>query len=355
MGKKMKIAFLSFYSGEVYRGVETFVHELANRLVDSGCEVIVYQNGPRLKNSKYETVSIGFKIDWSKRKNYIPFLNYYALQVRSFTANVLRRIDKDVDIIFPTNGQWQSLLCKIWAVRNRKRMVISGQSGPGMDDRINLYTFPNAFVGLTDFQVSWAKRTNSFIKSMKIANGVDLEEFSKGVKPFSVDLPRPVVLCVAAFDYWKRLDLVIKAVARLNASLLLVGRGEDEDKLRKLGENLLSGRFRILSFSHDQMPKVYTACDLFTYATVPWESFGIVMVEAMASGLGVVATDDPIRREIVGDAGLFVDPTDTEKYAQTLEKALKLKWNDKPRKQVEKFDWDEIARKYEQLFLELTK
>ena len=37
----MKIAFLSFYSGEVYRGVETFVHELGNRLVQMGHEVVI--------------------------------------------------------------------------------------------------------------------------------------------------------------------------------------------------------------------------------------------------------------------------------------------------------------------------
>ena len=75
----------------------------------------------------------------------------------------------------------------------------------------------------------------------------------------------------------------------------------------------------------------------------------------MASGLAVVATDDPIRREIVGDAGLFVDPTDTKEYLKVLEKALKIKWGSKPRLQAEKFDWDKIAKDYEKLFLELCQ
>ncbi|HLD91975.1 MAG TPA: glycosyltransferase, partial [Patescibacteria group bacterium] len=81
----------------------------------------------------------------------------------------------------------------------------------------------------------------------------------------------------------------------------------------------------------------------------PTESFGIVLVEAMATGLPVVATNDAIRKEIVGDAGLFVDPTNADEYAKILEKALNTNWGDKPRNQAEKFSWDKIAKSYEEI------
>ena len=83
----------------------------------------------------------------------------------------------------------------------------------------------------------------------------------------------------------------------------------------------------------------------------PWEAFGIVYVEAMASGLPVVATDDENRREIIGDAGLFVDPENIEEYAQTLGKALKTDFGEKPRQQAKKFSWDKIASQYEQIMI----
>ncbi len=79
------------------------------------------------------------------------------------------------------------------------------------------------------------------------------------------------------------------------------------------------------------------------------------MLEALASNIAVVATDDPIRREIVGSAGLFVDPTDTEAYSKAIEKALNTNWGDKPRKQAEKFGWDKIANEYEELFKQIVK
>jgi len=350
MGKKVKIAFLSFYSGDVYRGVETYVHELNNRLVDLNFDVSIYQHGTRLPDSKYKTITVDVPIDWSKKSSYLPFVNYFGLRVKDFTLKVLNKIDKETDIIFPTNGQWESLLCSIWAKKHKKKIIIPGQSGLGLDDRINLWTFPNKFIALTNAQKKWANSANPYVKSCIIPNGVDLKKFNPNIKPLKINLPKPIILCVAAFDYWKRQDLAIKAVARTGGSLLLVGRGTEEKKLQKLADQLLPGRFKIMGFPHDKMPGVYPACDIFTYPTVPWESFGIVMVEAMASGLPIVATDDPIRKEIVGEAGLFVEPNNTNEYAKRLEKALKLKWGSKPRKQAEKFSWDDIAKKYKELF-----
>lgn len=318
----MKIAFLSFYSGKVYRGVETYVSELSTRLRDIGHKVAVFEGG----SSK-------------------------ALTIKEFTKEVLRKIDKDTDVLVATNGGWQSVLCKLWSARHGKKLVIPGQSGPGLDDRINLWTFPDVFVGLTKYQCDWAKKTNPFVRTVLIPNGVDLNAFKRPGKAVKINLPKPIILCVAALVSMKRLDYAIKAVARMQkGSLLLVGQGAEVDSLKKLGLELLPNRFQVLQFPHKAMPQVYKSADLFTFPTSPWESFGIAMVEAMASGLAVVATDDPIRREVVGNAGLFVDPKNTDEYAQALKKALSTKWGNKTREQAEKFSWDEIAKEYDKLF-----
>lgn len=352
----MKIAFLSFYNGVVHRGVETFVHELANGLISLGNDVTVYQIGDKLPDTTYKVIKINTKINWSKKGSYLPFLNYYALIIGKFTGKVLNTIDGDTDVIFPTNGQWQSILCSLWAKINNKKVVISGQSGPGIDDRINIWTFPDVFVSLTDFQKEWSKKVNCFVKSYKIPNGVNLKRFNTKVKEIDFGLPHPIVLCVSAFDKWKRQNLAIRATSKIKGvSLVLVGKGAEEKNLRELGKELLPGRFKIFSFQHKDMPKVYKGADLLTFPTVPWESFGIVLVEAMANKLPVVATNDPIREEIIGDAGILVDPTDIDDYAEKIRKGLRIDWGDRPRKQAEKFSWDVIAKQYESLFKKLIK
>jgi glycosyltransferase involved in cell wall biosynthesis len=233
-------------------------------------------------------------------------------------------------------------------------MIVSGQSGMGWDDRINLYSFPDAFVALSSKALSWAKKVNPFVKSVYIPNGVDLEKFTISNLQFT-NRPK-TILCVGAATEQKRLDLAINAAATLDNVNLLVasGGGDLKDKIYDLGiKNLGKERFKMISVPFNKMPEIYRVADVFTLPSSSSESFGNVLVEAMASNLPIVATDDPIRREIVGDAGIFVDTTNINEYAKALETALKTNWEDKPRRQAEKFSWDEIAKKYEELFKNL--
>lgn len=349
MAKNLKISFLSFYSGIVSRGVETFVHELSNRLIELGNEVCVYQNGPTSRLAKYKSVDVGVRFEKYVDSKYAAVKN--SLLIKSFTHKALRLMDPHTQVVFPTNGQWQSLYCSIWARTHHQKIVISGQSGPGLDDRINLWTFPDSFIALTDHQAHWAQKVNPFVRVNKTPNGVDLNKFMPKKKQENLILKPPIVLNVSALVNYKRIDLCIKAVSLLkDVSLLIIGKGEDESKLQSMAEQLMPGRFKIISAPYDQIPQYYNQVDIFTYPTVPWESFGIVLLEAMASGLPVVATDDPIRREIVAKAGLFVDPTDTLAYSRALSTALGQKWGNIPRQQAEKFSWDLVADKYFKLF-----
>ena len=142
-------------------------------------------------------------------------------------------------------------------------MIVSGQSGIGLDDRLNLYAFPDYFIGLSNYAVNWARKINPFVRVVKIPNGVSLKDFKQQGDTLLFDLPEPIVLCVSALVNWKRLDLVIKAVSKLKkGSLLLVGKGDQVKNLQKLGDKLLAHRFKIMNFAHRDMPKVYRSADL---------------------------------------------------------------------------------------------
>ncbi|WKZ25965.1 MAG: glycosyltransferase family 4 protein [bacterium] len=303
----MRILIINKYQNKVNRGAETYVLELSKRL---------------MKNNSVE----------------VDTNNYFY-----------KILKNKYDVVIPTNGRAQVFIVRLLTWLTNAKMVVSGQSGIGLDDRLNLYAFPDYFVPLTNYALSWSDKINPFVKKKVIPNGVDLDKFFvKSVTPKK----ERTILAVGAFTREKRHNLTIQAVSRLNNTKLIIagGGGDKKNEIQALGTRLLGDNFETVQTTNDKIPDIYRKADLFVFPTVSWESFGVVLVEAMASGLAVVATDDPIRREIVGDAGLFVDPTNTDEYAKEIEKALDINWDGKPRKQAEKFSWDIITKKYEELF-----
>jgi len=357
----MKIAILSFYSGSVNRGVETVVHELSSRLSKKH-DVTVFQEGKPQKGVNYGIKQIKMDMDWAQKDMTKTiqrrlFVDYWSRKIGSFTLRTLRDIWKEKsDIVIPLNGGWQPAFIRLVTWLYGGKMVASGQSGMGWDDRNNLWSFPNYFITLSSKALRWAKRANPLIRSKYIPNGVDLKKFNPSGPKYKTSLKKPIVLCVGALTPSKRIDLTIKAVTRLSdVSLLVAGDGDTEGELKDLGKKLLGSRFQLTQVPFEKMPEIYRVADIFTLVPEGSEAFGIVYVEALATNLPIVAIDDEQRKEIIGNAGMFVDPTDIKEYSKKLNMTLKKEWGDKPRKQAERFDWDKIAPKYEDLFISLIK
>ena len=187
-----------------------------------------------------------------------------------------------------------------------------------------------------------------------IPNGVDTDRFTPQGKTIDLGLSSPVVLCVASLkrDSHKRVELAIKAVAKVpNVSLLICGDGIDRDYYQELGDRLLGEhRFAIRSFTYQEMPSVYRSVDLFTLPSEN-EPFGLAYIEAMACNTPVVATDDKMRRYIVGKGGILCDVTDLDIYSRAIAKSLKIPWDRLPRQNALRFSWETIAKNYRDLIL----
>lgn len=355
----MKIAFLNIYNGFVSRGAERSTEELASRL-SKNHQIYVIAGNKSSSDTSYKTIvikplfpNIGDSSFSFLRKFY---LDIWSLQILIFTLFAIPHLWRgNFDIIVPINGGWQSLICKLFTNVKKVKMVIIGRAGVGRDDAWNLFFHPDVFVALTASALKWAEKMVSGVRVIEIPNGVDMKKFCPSGKAAKLNLQKPRVFCAAAFFSNKRIDLTIKAVAKLKKyQLIVAGDGPMKAQLQELGEKLLGKeRFVIKDIKSHEMPKYYRAADIFTLASDSGEAFGNVYLEAMATNLPVVATDDSTRKEIVGNAGLYVNPWDIDEYAKTLDNALKKSFDRLPLKQVKKFSWDKIAIKYEKLFITL--
>ncbi len=314
----MRIVFLNRYQNNIERGAETFVRELSSRL------------------------SIKHEVD---------------ILVGKDADSLQKVLGGKYDVVIPINGRLQSLKVSLARIIGRYKLLITGHSGIGRDDIWNIAICkPDVFVALTDRMAKWAKGWAWGSRVLKIPNGIDLEKFNPGGEKINLGLPEPIILSVGALAWYKYHDRVIEAVSKMEeGSVLIIGKGPDKQKLEQLGEKLLGTRFKIMDLDYKDMPKIYRSCEIFTLPSWSREAFGMVYLEALASGLGVVAPDDSSRREIVGSGGLFADVGNITEYAETIKQALDIDWSKKARAQAERFSWETVAALYERLMLDMKR
>jgi glycosyltransferase involved in cell wall biosynthesis len=133
---------------------------------------------------------------------------------------------------------------------------------------------------------------------------------------------QPFVLSVGTIQPRKNYRRLIQALAKIDSALLLVIVGSNgwnyEDVLTEVAKQGLTERVRFLGFVADaDLPILYSAASLFVYPSL-YEGFGLPVVEAMACGTPVIASNQSALPEVVGQAGLLVDPRDVEALAAAI-------------------------------------
>lgn len=199
--------------------------------------------------------------------------------------------------------------------------------------------------------------------AVEIPNGVDVASFADA--PLLDGYPREgrTVLFLGRYDEPRKgmavlLAALPKLVARFpDVEILIVGRG-DEDELREQAGDL-AGHLRFLGQVDDATKaSAMRSADVYCAPHLGGESFGIVLVEAMAAGTAVVASDlDAFRRVLAdGDAGRLVPVDDADGMAAALigileDDQLRAGYVARASERVHRYDWSvvsaQIMRVYE--------
>lgn len=202
--------------------------------------------------------------------------------------------------------------------------------------------------------IHWAK-----VPEHKVVNascGVDLSFKPQG--------PRyqpgfPYLLYVGSHSYRKNLTRLFRALARLDRidiRLLLTGNpsSELEAELQRLG---LVGRVLFTGFVPDeQMPAYYRGAEALVFPSL-YEGFGLPPLEAMACGTPVITSNVCSLPEVVGNAGIMVDPYDTDALAGAIERvlsdsALRIELQQRGIIQAQRFSWERTAQRIWHILLE---
>jgi glycosyltransferase involved in cell wall biosynthesis len=198
-----------------------------------------------------------------------------------------------------------------------------------------------------------------------IPNGVDLERFGKPAtgwrqaNGFAED--DRLIASVARLEPQKNPLGLVEAFARALGNdprwhLLMAGGGSLRDATAALAARLgIAKRVHLLGVRAD-IPELLAACDLFAMAA-DWEGSPMAVIEAMASGLPVVATNVGGVPELVehGSTGLLVPPENPEALAESLaalalDERRRMEFGRRARERAARFGADSMVESYAQLF-----
>jgi len=146
----------------------------------------------------------------------------------------------------------------------------------------------------------------------------------------TLGLTYPFVLYVGRVDPYKNIAGMIRAFARLHSRrpsehrLVIVGekRGYQAGGVFALVQRLgLQDRVVFTGHVHEDLEVIYNLAECFLFPSL-YEAFGLAAVEAMACGLPVISSPVAGCIDVVGDAGILVDPLDADAISAALERVL---------------------------------
>jgi glycosyltransferase involved in cell wall biosynthesis len=233
----------------------------------------------------------------------------------------------------------------------------------------------NAVIAVSHFVARQAQAHYRGLSSpIVVPNGVDVTRFARQpdrrlVIWGQLRLPASakVLISVGRLQAEKGLHLLLQALARLrrpNVYLLIVGQGKDEARLRRLArQSGLASQVHFTGFiPHEELPAYLSAADIFVMPTLCVEALPMALLEAMACGLPIIASDIGGISTAIDHKqnGLLFPPGDVDQLTSYIGRLL-----DEPRlaqalgdaaraKAIERFSMERMVRDTEEVFLQVV-
>lgn len=302
-------------------GAEAITVDIANRMAAAGHDVILlYLTG---ENKQSERIDGRLQvIGLGMHKNPVSFI-----KTQKRVRYLMKQWQPDVVHAHMVHA---NLFCRILCLSCKIPFLICTEHNKNIEGHLRMwiYRFTDC---LSDVNTNVSEEATSFFikqkafsvhKSQTVYNGIDLGRFipcrDNGVwvrEQYRIGKDEFLFLNVGRLMPAKDQRNLIKAFHGLadiypEVKLLIVGEGELREELEQYVGTLSLGKRVIFAGSQQQVADYYNAADCFVLSSA-WEGFGIVLAEAMACGLPVIATDSGGCAEVVDNAEYMVKPRDT--------------------------------------------
>jgi phosphatidylinositol alpha-mannosyltransferase len=197
-----------------------------------------------------------------------------------------------------------------------------------------------------------------------IPNGVDTDEFNPAVKPLEKFADgRPNLLFLSRFDPRNGLRLMLEAFEIVKAEmpgvrLIIVGDGPLKSYYRRFVPKSHADDVHFEGRIKDARARYYASCDVFC-SPVMKASFGVTLLEAMAAGKPIVATENRGYRELLDrDVGILTPPDDPATFAGAIlallgDEKMRREMGASARRKAMRYSWDAVVRDITEYYEEI--
>lgn len=313
-----------------------------------------------------------FKQDKFKNLKIISFTRKKGLYLSFLIFKNFKKYNSCKFIIYfnNTNTLWVVLGARISGINNIAVCIQNSVKGISLRIFISiilLRIFNLLNVKLVPCSKSIVEAYLKIDKNLKfcqvIPNCINIKNFQKGInltkKSEKPDKLKTIIM-VARMDRIKDQETLIKAYSEIKdkCKLVLVGNGKNKKKLERLAMELNLDYKKIFLDSRNNISELLANADIFAFSTTAEEGFGIVLIEAMAAGLPIIATDVPACKEVLdnGKAGILVPSKRVDIWTKEITGLLDSKktrdfYKKKSIQNLKNYDSKNIKLKWENLFL----
>ena len=196
-----------------------------------------------------------------------------------------------------------------------------------------------------------------------VPNGIHSTHFRKPPRLPEPALGGKTILYIGRLEKRKGVKYLLYAFRELqqrhpDARLIIAGDGVDSDKLHELRDELGVRHVEFLGYIDDaEKRRLLHSANLFCSPALFGESFGIVLLEAIASGLVTVAGNNPGYESVMTGLGQLslVNPRDSREFAQRMEllltdQGIRELWKKWAKKHIRQYEYSKIATQYLEVY-----
>ena len=351
MAETLKIAFYTDTYLPAVDGVVTSILNSKEELERRGHEVYIFTSGDNGSKPMVEIERNVFAVPGVKFRKYpqyrlavFPFLSSVKLsQIKPDVMHAHTPFTMGLSALFNAKTSRIPVTGTFHTFFTDKRVLDEYGMGSDLGRKMMIrYSWPYArfFYNRCNLVIAPSGTVQRILSKHRIRNtavvpnSVDMKRYNTSVngdklrKSIADDDRTKVVLYVGRMSKEKRIDILLKAAARMkreNVRFVFAGTGPAMQHYQRMATRYgLRGRVRFAGFVDQAMlPKYYAMADVFCTAST-FETQGVVLLEAMASGKPVVGADSLAIKEVIknGKNGEKFRPNDSRDCARKLEKVI---------------------------------